>query len=235
MRKLSPARSLLFYLEELEYTEAALSADPLTTELAAPFHARIEEWNGVFQRERLARRAVVRAEAVVAVRNNLLDTLTKRFAAVVLAEAGGERKSSFFKRFFAEAPSDFIAQPLRAQCERTRDKLIPEVEKQPDDSPLKSFAARLRAHVKDALDALTARSKSRGENASAADDVSDWKEGVQKLRAVTYAELLKVAVEKNLSRDWVETFFRSEGADAVSAEEETSAPAPTPAPAPNDG
>ena len=233
MRKLSPARSLLFYLEELEYSEAALSADPLTTDLAPPFHSRTEEWNGVFQRERLARRAVVRADAVVAVRNNLLDTLTKRFSAVVLAEAGGERKSSFFKRFFAEAPSDFIARPLREQCERTRDKLIPEIEKQPDDSPLKSFADRLRAHVKDALSALTARAKSRGENASAADDVTDWKEGVQKLRAVTYAELLKIAAEKNLSRDWAETFFLSEGSDATSVEEESPAPAPTPAP--NDG
>jgi len=63
MKQMPVSRSLLSFLDELEYTEAALAADPDTADLVGPFHDAIGEWEGVFRKERVGRRDVTRAEA----------------------------------------------------------------------------------------------------------------------------------------------------------------------------
>jgi hypothetical protein len=78
MRQIAVSRALAYFLEEIWYTEAALAADPDVADLAPQFDAAIAEWDGVAQRERIARRAVVRADAVVAVRNEHLSTARPR-------------------------------------------------------------------------------------------------------------------------------------------------------------
>ena len=99
MRKLALAASLLTVLDELEYSEAGLAADPDASELAAAFEEEITAWGEQFSAERASRRAVTRAEAVVAVRDGQIDRLTQRFAAQVLVEATGDRKAAAFRRF----------------------------------------------------------------------------------------------------------------------------------------
>jgi hypothetical protein len=79
-----------------------------------------------------------------------------------------------------------------------------------------------------ALKALDARAKLRGDRGMSANDVDEWKEGVGRLRATTYAELLKPAADKGHSKTWVEAFFPS----ATSASDEEDAPPPSPPPAP---
>ncbi len=231
MKVIPTSRSMAVFLDELWFSDAALAADPDAADLAPTFDAAIADWEPVAQRERAARRNVVKSEAVVAVKNNRLDSTTKRFAAVVLVEANGDRKGAFYKRFFREAPSDFIERGLRDQCEQTRDRIVAEIKKLPEASLLRPFADVLLTLSQTALTALDARKKARGDNAVVASDVTDWKDGVNRLRAVTYAELLKRATEKNLGRDWVETFFRREdGASAAGDDEgEPTPPAPTPA------
>lgn len=228
MRQIPMSRSLAWFLDELWFTEAALAADPDAHDLAAVFETTIAEWDGVAQRERAARRGVVRAEAVVAVRNEQIDSETGRFSTLVLVESGNDRKGSFFTRFFPEAPSAFIARNLRDQCEQTRDRIVPEIQKQPETSMLHPFADRFLSLTKNALASLTARTRARGENASVASDVADWKEGVNRLRTVTYAELLKRAAEKRYGRDWAETFFRRDDGSSPAADD----PAPPTPPAP---
>src|SRR5690349_18605995 len=105
MRKIQLSASLLTFLDELEFVEAALSADDETKDLAKPFHDELSDWDGVFKKERAGRRGVIRADAVVSVRNAQLDSTSLKFGANVLAEAGGDRKSPFFRRFFSVAPS----------------------------------------------------------------------------------------------------------------------------------
>lgn len=222
MRQLPISNGLLTFLDELEYTEAALSADPETVHLAAAFLEEITDWANVFQKERQARRAVTRCNAAVAVRDVQLDGLTTRFGGVVLVEAGQDRKSATFRRFFSVAPSEFIRQGLRKQCEATLNKVIPEIAKQPDGNPLRAYEPLLKGAVDAALAALDARSKARGEGSSASNDVNEWKEGVNRLRATTHAELLKIAANKNLGKAWADTFFRSESA----SEAEPDAPEP---------
>jgi len=49
-----------------------------------------------------------------------------------------------------------------------------------------------------------------------ANEVDEWKEGINDLRTNTYAELLKIATEKKYPKSWVESFFR-----AVSSSDDT--------------
>lgn len=231
MRQIPLDSSLLVFLDELEFTEAALTADPLAAELAGAFEEQIGEWADVFRRQRGARRAVVRADAQIAVLDGSLDRLTIRFGGQCLVEAGQDRKSVTFRRFFPTAPSEFIRGALRKQCERTRDVIVPEIEKLPEGSPLRAFAEPLLRGAKAGIAGLAARAKVHGEAASVATDVVEWKEGVNNLRTTTHAELVKLAVANTLGRSWPEVFFRS--AETARAESDGEAPTPVdPAPTP---
>lgn len=221
MRKIPLSSSLSTFLDVLEYVEAALSADDETAELAKPFHEQIEEWEGVFKKERSGRRAVVRAEAVVAVRNARLDAITTRFGASVLAEAGGDRKSPYFRRFFTVAPSQVVRQPLRKQAEHTLHVFAAELEKLEKKHPLRAHLAPLTSLAKSALAALDERTKAKSERTMSANDVDEWKEGCNALLLSTYAELLKLAAEKGLGRAWPDSFFPSERATAETGEPAT--------------
>ena len=107
---------------------------------------------------------------------------------------------------------------------------MPEILKLSENSLLRRFADPLAAQAKAALQALTSRTKARGENATVVSDVTDWKESVNRLRTTTYAELLKRSAERNLGREWPETFFRRDESSA--AVDDEPAPAPTPEPQP---
>jgi hypothetical protein len=223
MRQIPVSSSLIVYLDELEYTEAALRAEPSTGDLAGAFHDAIQQWGAYFAKQRASRREVLRAEAVVGVRDAQIDTTTRKFSTVLLMEAGGDRKSTFFRRFFPVAPSEFIRQGLRDQCERTRDVIVPELEKLEGDSALSGFAKPLGDGVKAALAALTARSKAKGEAAMTNSDIDDWKEGINQLRRTTYAELMKRASEAKHPREWPEMFFRMAGGRDAEGEAEPEA------------
>jgi hypothetical protein len=227
MRKIPLSFGLLYFLDELEASEAALSADPDAQALAAPFREALEEWDGMFKRERAARREVIRAEAVVGVRNEQLDALTTRFAAMVRAVAPG-----LLQKLFTVAPGRFIRRGLRSQSEKTRDVIVPELAKLEGAHPLQPFAPELQGGAEGALAALNARSAAKGARQTTANDVDEWKEGVNALRTTTYAELLKIATEKGYPKSWVESFFRSasSGSDAEGEEaaEPPAASDPTP-------
>lgn len=240
MRTIPKSFSMLTFLEELEYSEAALAAEPDTAALAAPCAGQIQAWNAIFNADRAARRQVIRAEAVVSIRNQQLDELTTRFGGVVLVEAGQDRKSTFFRRFFPVAPSQFIRQSLRKQCERTRDGILQELGKLEEKSPLKAFEAPLKLAVTRALEALDGRAGVKATRASVTLDLDEWKESVNQLRLTTYADLLKLAAEKGHGRGWGDTFFRidargsaaQEGVEEEATEGSAAGPAPEAAPNP---
>ncbi len=49
MRQIPLTASLLIYLDHLEFTEAGLSADEETAELAKPFHEQLEAWEAMLR------------------------------------------------------------------------------------------------------------------------------------------------------------------------------------------
>ena len=228
MRKLPLNRSLLFFLDQLEYSEAALSADPATEALAAPFREEIQDWISAFDKQRGARREVVRSNAIVNVRNEQIDNLTTGFGVTLLAEVRGDRTSTTFRRFFPVAPSELIRRALRKQCQNTQAVIVPAIRKMGESSALFRFAALLDDAAKAGLDALDARAKSRGGAASAMLDVEEWKEGVNRLRMSTYGALLGVAAENNYPRSWAESFFAGTSSAGGDDDEEPLEPGPSP-------
>lgn len=225
MRKIPVSAALLTFLEGLEFSEAALGADEETKDLVQPFTDMLAEWDGVFKKEREGRRNVIRANALVSVRNAQLDGKTIKFGASVLAEVGGDRKAAFFRRFFATAPSVFIRQALRKQCETTLNVLVVEINNLDKKHALRSFLDPLTGMSKAALAALDARNKANGERTIGTNDITEWKEGVNALFLSTYAELLKIAAEKGYPRSWADTFFPSDSGGADVAAEEPAGPA----------
>lgn len=219
MRQIPLSHSLLTYLDDLEYTEAALLASDDTVDLAVHFTEEIEAWNGAFQKERKAKREVTRSEAVVSVKNVGLDGTTTRFGASVLAEAGGDRKSTTFRRYFSAVPSEFVRKPLRKQAEVTLGVIVAEIDKLAPNHALRAFLAPLKTGAQAALDALDARAKAKGARSVSAHEIEEWKEGVNTLRLTTYAELLKRAADGGKGRAWADAFFRSDTAVATGDED----------------
>lgn len=220
MHQIPLTYSLLTFLDELEYTEAALSADTDAAPLAATFQDELAAWSPMFDKERGARRAVVRANAVVRVRNASLDDATNRFGAMASAV-------KLVERFFPVPRSEFIRRALSKQCDHTLNVIVPELTKLSPDHALRPFGDLLGKLATTAREALATRGAAAGANAVVAHEVDDWKHGVNKLRTTTYAELLKTAAAKGFSREWVEAFFR-QADDRAPVE----VPAPAPAAAP---
>ena len=226
MRRVPQSAGLLTFLDVLEFTEAALSADDDAKDLAAPFQAELQSWESIFKKERAGRRGVVRAEALVAVRNARLDDKTTRFGAGALGEAGGDRKSSFFRRFFTVAPSLFVRRPLRKQCEDTLNIVLVELDKLDPTHPLRAYLTPLQNLATSALEALDARNKAKADRTLNTNDVDEWKEGVNTLRLTTYAELLKIAAEKGYGKSWADSFFPSDSGEAAEGGEAAAPGAP---------
>ena len=225
MQKIPLSAALLTFLEGLEFSEAALAADEETVDFVQPFTDAMADWDGVFKEERESRRQVIRANALVAVRNARLDMKTTRFGASVLAEVGGDRKALFFRRFFTTSPSVFIRQGLRKQSETTLNIIVTELGKLEKKHPLRGYLEPLTDLAKSAIAALDARTKVLGDRTIGANDVTEWKEGVNALRLSTYAELLKIAAEKGYPRSWADSFFPSDSAGADAAAEDPGADA----------
>jgi hypothetical protein len=223
--------SLLTFLEALEYTEAALLADEETHDLAKPITHEIADWTKVSTAERAARREVIRAEAVVAVRNAQLDTKTLAFGSQVVASGGGDRKGSFFRRFFSSTPSEFVRQPLRKQAEQTLNTLVLEAGKLDKEHPLHKLAPPIKKIAQAALTALDHRTTVKAARASSAHDTDEWKEGANTLLLSTYAELLKLAAENGHPKSWAAAFFPStqHAAQAPATTGGDTPPAPPPA------
>lgn len=220
MRQLSLSRSLLFFLEELEYSEAALSADSDAAPLAIPFRDALDEWETLFKKERLGRRGVIRTEAVVNVRNERIDAATIRFGALARVTA-----PEVLDRCFNLAPGKFVRRNLRQQCDVTKNLIVPEIAKLNADNVLRPFGTQLDTLAHDAVTALDDRASAMANRQSSANDVLEFKEGVNALRTTSYAELLKIAVDHRLPKSWVESFFRK-------AEDATDAPEPPESAAP---
>ncbi len=161
MRKLPIHRRSLFFLEELEFSEAGLSADSDAAPLSSAFRDALDEWEPLFKKERLARRSEVRAQAVVVVRNQSLDTSTVRFGALARATAPG-----ILERCFKVAPGKFVRGNLRKQCETTQSVIVPEIAKLSADHALKPLGAQLDALAASAVTALDHRATEAGKRQS---------------------------------------------------------------------
>jgi hypothetical protein len=147
--------------------------------------------------------------AVVQVKNQILDRVTRKFAGILLAEAGHDRNSSFFQRFFRVAPHVQRSQPMSKQIGFTLHVLVPEIDKLEENHTLKPYSGMLRGTATEANDALKELESAKAHRNAVARDVEDWKVKVNAARLSIYGELLKLAADAQYPRKWADTFFRT--------------------------
>ena len=215
----------LYHLDELVYSEAACLADPDAQHLAPAFTSAISQGELMFAKERTARRSVTQKEAEVGIHNKNLDTTTTRFAHITEAH-----DPELLPKLLDSPPGEFVRQSLRIQCEKTRDVIVPSLSKLPADHPSVPFGPILLAGATKALSALDERGQAKGGRTMVGNEADEWKESVNALRNITYADLLKIEVEKKKGKGWARAFFRKvtvrrakpqEDADVESGEAES--------------
>ncbi|MCP4599419.1 MAG: hypothetical protein GY847_02600 [Proteobacteria bacterium] len=209
MKQLKTNRSLLHYYDELVYTASALGADPLTVSLKTVCGQMTAEFFQVEMVKRTARIRVTEETAVVRVRDQILDRVTRKFAGILLAEANHDRDSSLFRHFFSVAPSVLRNRSLSKQVSHTQKVLLPELDKLEEGSPLKDYRETLQRAAEEADNALESLDSAKTKRKAVSREVEDWKEKVNTFRLVTYADLLKIAASNNLPKSWADTFFRT--------------------------
>jgi len=147
------------------------------------------------------------------------------FSIQLFSAAGRDRNSLFYKRFLPVIPSLFVSWPIRRQAQHIVEVIIPELLKLPETHALRPFTEPLRTKAEAALAALEARDTARPALSVVNNEIDDWKDSINRLRAGIYAKLLKYAAENGLNRKWGGRFFRQENRKAN--DEDESAPPPT--------
>jgi hypothetical protein len=228
MKLLPLSGSLEIYADELTFTDAALSANPLTVDLAGAVRTKIESWDPMFKASRDSTREITRSNAVVAVRNAQIDETTRLMGGALLVDANQDRKSTLFRRIFPVAPSELIRWGFLEQLNQTRNVILPELTKLPATAKARAFLEPLTALATAGTEALQRRLEVWGAKSSVRLDVEEWKRGANALRTTVYAELLKLGAANGYTRAWADSFFRTGSSEETTTE---TTPAVTPAPA----
>ena len=159
MRIVGISRAILYFADHNDFSEAALSANEDTVALAPPFREATAQADAMLAKERAVHREVIRAQALLSVKDVTLDCDTTTFGAAALIQANLDRASTDFRRYFPAAPSLLIRWPLRKQCEHTLNTMVPALAKVADTSPLKPFGPLLQKRAEQAVAALEASGK----------------------------------------------------------------------------
>ena len=212
----------------LVYTLTTTGVDPLTRDLAPLYEAELARWEILQKKERESTRALIKAEAEVGLRDVLLDGVTMPFGGQLFVMANRDTESVFFKTFLPTAAYRFVRRDLRTQSEHTRDVIVPGLAKLDAQHPLRTqYEVALAEAAQAALVSLDQRAKMRAARTLVKIEVDEWKEGVNRLRTTTYAELLRRSAEHNRTRSWARSFFPAAHHASSPEEQETESPAPT--------
>ncbi len=203
LRQIPTTYGTLHFIDELIFTEAALLADPDAQHLAPAITNAISQGELMFSKERGARRQVTCKEAEVSIHNKNLDVNTTRFSALANAH-----DPELLEKLLHTPPGEFVRQPLRNQCEKTRDSVVPSLAKLPAEHPCSAYGPILSAGASKALEALDQRGQAKGARGMVGNESVEWKESANSLRTITFADLLKIEIEKKKGKGWARAFFR---------------------------
>lgn len=198
----------------LAYVEISLSlgAEDGDKELAAlvpPVKQLITRWEALDGERRLARRAVIRANALVVQRDLELDAVTTDLHNAVLSAGNLDRKAPLFTRFFPRALSLVVKAALETQLAGSR-ALLQKLGQ--DDTP----AALRKAHEKPLKDAIAAgdaaikhRESVRVEQQQVTTRIGELRDAANRTLLTVEGSLKALAGKRNLGTDFVDAFFPS--------------------------
>lgn len=215
----------------IAYVEIALSlaADNGDKELAAlvpPMRKLLARWETLDGERRSQKSALIRANALVGLRDAELDEVTTRLHNEVLIAAGLNRKAPLFTRLFPKPLSQVVNMALEAQLGVGR-TLLHQLAQTDTPAPLR------KAHEKPLKDSLAAgeaaiknREAARATSQAMATQITSLREEANNALLTIEGNLKTLAGKRALGPGYVNAFFPSYRPITKQRAEPTPAPAP---------
>jgi hypothetical protein len=214
--------------DDLVYTEARLSADKRTKDLAKPIAQLLARLEKIALAQKSNWRAETIAQALVDKCDDDLDDQVAAFSNDLSHAEGGKKNTERYKFYFGTSATDVIRLGLKseiAKIETWVGKLKGE-----KIAALKAHAAKFAALVKDGEAALGSRTTTQTARAAhRIDAIHSFVDDVNAARNSIAAELDKRAVKLGVPHDFSPRFFHH--STHTPKPQGATQPAPTPPPA----
>lgn len=196
----------------LTYVEIALSlavedGDKELTALIAPVQKLLGKWTKLDGDRRDRQRAVIRANALVGLRDIGLDDVTTRLHNAVLSESNLSRKAPLFTRLFPKPLSTVVSLALEAQLGVSR-TLLHKLTQAETPTALR------KAHEKPLTDAIAAgeaaiknREAARATMQGLGTQIGSLREEGSSVLLTTEGQLQAIAGKRGLGKGFVNAFF----------------------------
>lgn len=188
--------------------------DKEVAKLVPPVNKLLAKWEAIDQARRNQQRAVIRADALVALRDANLDAVTTGLHNAVLSAMDLNRKAPLFKLLFPKPLSQVIAAALEKQLSSARtlynkltDALVPAALRKEHEKPLS-------AAITAGEDALKSREATRAGTSQLTAQVAALRDEVNATLLATEGQLKTLAAQRGLGMGWVNAFFPAAKAQA---------------------
>lgn len=193
--------------EDLVFTEARLSGDERTKDLAAAISELIARLDQVRGGQLGVWRQEVAAQAAVAAVDDQLDDWVRALDTALLAVVAQDTQSPRYRRYFSISPSAIIR--LRLERELTRVRAWADSLSTEPEPALQQLGAQLRTLVVLGDQALEQRRKATTSRADhRVRTITSLISDMNGVRMSIYSALTKKAADLRLPQDWANRFFR---------------------------
>ena len=212
-RKFSETEAPSILVDESRYTEALLSADEDSADLTQGFTDFTKTAKTTIDGQGDCWHGEIIAQAMVDRQNYFLDQETTLFEralrrAIEDAGDGSAIKSLRYKSYFKEELGRLRARGLETQVATM--KVWPALLRAEPEAQLKDWATVFEARFTKAEAALQARREAQAKTRThRLQELLPLYAKADSLRQETHGELSKRAAQKNLGRDWPDSFFRT--------------------------
>jgi hypothetical protein len=211
----------------VRFTQAMLAASAEHRALARPLDALLVQWSTLDAAALAADDGMTDANAHVASHNNRLDAVTRRFAARLIADCGGDREHPTYRRFFPVSVSQIIRLALGRQLEPTR-QLVMTAEHVTISRGCRALLDEMVTIEASAHTVLTARETALQEQSRVSQRIATFREEANKARRAIETALDDYANQHHLPRGYAQGFFLLRSAGR-SRRKSTPPTAPSPA------
>ena len=226
IRTIQASEGLDAVWDELVYTEAVVSAEPLARPLAALIAALIARTELAQAAQKAAWRAELVAQALVDHADVNLDDKVTVFALDLARAEAGDKRSPRFKLYFPHTVSEVVRLGLESEIKRIDS--WPQTLAGETDATLTTYGPAFTSLITDGKAALQARQDSAIARATQrVREILTLVDDVNNTRLSLAGQLTQIGVAHHLAKDWADRFFRHLHKTPRSADP---TPAVTPAP-----
>lgn len=193
----------------LVFAEAALLARKDTEALATSVTRHLAQFNGLHEDELELWRQSQQVAARVRIGDQVLDGALREVQVDVLGEVKQDRSKPAYQNMFKDGLGELIKYGIDQQVKVVREVLgLLEAKDAPYSAALiKAHAPKLKAAIKQAEEAITARDALAIKQTHHQNKAQAWKQDANAVFMAVEGELLKVAAGLGEKKAWARAFF----------------------------